>query len=119
MALHNELGKAGEEMAALWIAAKGYTILHRNWRWGGFEIDIIAKKDKFLYFIEVKTRNYSPRGHPEDQVKKQKFRHLQSAAHGYLQLNPGNPWIEYHILAITIFKDKEPEYFLIEDVYLK
>jgi putative endonuclease len=119
MAVHNDLGKAGEELAVKWLTSKGYTILHQNWKWGTLEIDVIAKKGKFLYFIEVKTRNYSSFGHPEDQVSKQKFRHMQLAANGYLTINPNNPWIEYQILAITIFKDRETEYFLIEDVYLK
>lgn len=119
MALHNELGKKGEELAAIWLLGKGYAILHRNWRWGTCEIDIIAKKGKFLYFIEVKARNYSAYGHPEDKVNREKFRHLQRAANGYLIINPGNPWIEYQILAITFFENKETEYFLIEDVYMK
>lgn len=119
MALHNELGKKGEELAAAWLVAKGYAILHRNWRFGTYEIDIIAKKEKFLYFIEVKARNFSSFGHPEDQVNREKFRHMQRAANGYLLINPRNPWIEYQILAITFFDNKEIEYFLIEDVYLR
>ena len=118
MALHNDLGKQGEEMAAKWLVEKGYVILHRNWKWGSNEIDIIATRGKFLYFIEVKTRNFSTLCHPEDSVGRQKFKCMQRAANGYLTLNPNYPWIEYQILSITIFKDRETEFFLIEDVYL-
>ncbi len=118
MADHNELGKQGEELAARWLEDKGYTLLHRNWRHGKLEIDIVATKGKFLYFIEVKTRNYSRYGHPEDSVTKKKFKKLQKAADEYLFRNPGNPWIQYYIVAVTIHKEKDPEFFLIEDVFL-
>jgi putative endonuclease len=118
MAIHNDLGKQGEELAAAWLEEKGYTLLHRNWRHRSLEIDIVATKGKFLYFIEVKTRNFSRYGHPEDSVTKKKFKKLQRAADEYLFQNPGHPWIQYHILSITLHKEKEPEYFLIEDVFL-
>ena len=117
MALHNELGKQGEDLAIQWLVENGYKILHRNWKWGSNEVDVIATKGKFLYFIEVKTRNYSPYGHPEDAVTRQKFRNMQCVANGYLTLNPNWPWIEYQILSITIYPDRKREYFLIEDVY--
>jgi putative endonuclease len=118
MALHNELGKLGEELAAKWLTEKGYTILHKNWKWGQNEIDVIATRGKFLYFIEVKTRNHGPIGYPEDSVSRQKFKCMQRVANGFLTCYPNYPWIEYQILSITIYKDGRREYFLIEDVYL-
>ena len=118
MASHNELGKEGEEMAAKWLITKGYTILHRNWRHSYHELDIVASKGKFLHFVEVKARKASPWGNPEDSVTKKKFRSLKKAADEYLYRHPGYPWIRYDIMAITLFRDRDPEYFLIEDVYL-
>ena len=91
MASHNELGKEGEDMAARWLQNKGYEILHRN---------------------------FSAYGYPEDSVTKKKFKNLQKAADEYLFMNPGHRWIQYDILSITLHQDKEPEYFLIEDVFL-
>lgn len=118
MASHNELGEKGEQLAYAWLAERGYEIMHRNWRHKQYEIDIIASKNNFLYFIEVKTRYASMFGHPEDSVGKKKFRNLQRAADEFLFLNPGHKWIQYHILAITIYKHKDPEFFLLEDVFL-
>jgi len=118
MAQHNELGAIGEEMAVKWLTEKGYQILHRNWRYGQYEIDILALKNNFLHIIEIKTRNASPFGHPEDSVGKQKFKNLQRATDHFLFLNPGYKWIQYNILAITLFKNKDPEFFLLEDVFL-
>jgi putative endonuclease len=118
MAVHNELGKEGEEMAARWLTEKGYTLLHRNWRHSYHELDIVATKGKFLHFIEVKALHYSHIGHPEDSVTKKKFKNLQKAADEYLFQHPGHKWIQYDILSITIHKNSEPEYFLLEDVFL-
>src|SRR3989344_9569972 len=55
MAKHNKIGEVGETIASNFLVRKGFFILDRNYRkkWG--EIDIIAQKDKKLYFVEVKT----------------------------------------------------------------
>lgn len=127
MASHNELGKEGEEMAVKWLKENGFNILHQNWRHSHYEIDIIASKihpgnktsqKEFLHFIEVKARNYTQFGHPEDSVGKKKFKSLKKAADEFLFQNPGHKWIQYDILSITLYKDKEPEYFFIEDVFI-
>jgi putative endonuclease len=118
MAEHNTFGTDGENMAAKWLQEKGYEIIHRNWRHSHYEIDIIALKNNFLHIIEVKSRNFSPFGYPEDSVGKKKFKNLQRATDEFLFLNPGYKWIQYSILAITLFRDKEPEFFLLEDVFL-
>jgi putative endonuclease len=118
MASHNDLGKEGEEMAAKWLVKNGYTLLHRNWRYSHYEIDIIAVKNNKLHIIEIKTRKSDYYGHPEDSVTKKKFKDLQRAADEFLFHNPGYKWLQYDVLAITMFENKETEYFLLEDVYL-
>ena|SRR5688572_10102795 len=118
MASHNELGQEAEAMAVTWLIENGFTIMHRNWRYSRYEIDIIAFKKDFLHFIEVKARKSSRFGNPEDSVRKKKFRDLQRAADAFLYQHPGYKWIQYDILAITLNGDLDHEYFFIEDVYL-
>ena len=118
MALHNELGKEGEQMAVNWLQEKGYEILHRNWRHSYYEIDIVAKKGEKLHIVEVKARQNDKFGNPEDSVTKRKFKRLQQAVDQFLFLNPGHKWIQYDVLAITFNKGGETEYFLLEDVDL-
>lgn len=118
MAEHLKFGIDGENLATEWLQKKGYEILHRNWKYSHYEIDIIALKDKTLHFIEVKARHSTSFGYPEESVGKQKFKRLQRAADQFLYLNPQYKWICYDILAITLFGNKEPEYFLLEDVFL-
>jgi putative endonuclease len=118
MASHNILGKEGEEMAAKWLKEKGYEILHVNWRYSNFELDIVATKNEKLHFVEVKTRKTDKYGNPEDSVTKKKFKKLQRAADEFLFRNPGHKWIQYDVLAITMYKKGETEFFLLEDVFL-
>ncbi len=118
MADHNDVGKQGEDMAADWLTERGFEILYRNWRFKYHEIDMIARKGKFLHFIEVKTRIAPAMGHPEDSVTRKKFRHLKNAADEFLFQNPGHPWIQYDILAITLEKYGKATFFLLEDVFL-
>ena len=118
MASHNEVGKAGEELAMGFLRKNGFEILHCNWRYSKFEIDIIAKKDGLLHIVEVKARNYVPGGYPEENVTKKKFNFLKSAADEFLFQHPEYRHVQFDIIAITLHKFKEPEFFLIEDVFL-
>ena len=115
---HIELGKKGEELAAGWLISKGYTILHRNWRHGRYEVDIIAARQAVIHIIEVKCRQSTAFGHPEASVSRRKIEHLLQAASAWLYRYPGHNRLQYDVLAITLRKKEEPEYFMIEDVYL-
>lgn len=105
-------------MAVEWLTKEGYEILHRNWRHSFYEIDIVAKKKEKLHIVEVKVRNYSRFGRPEDSVTRKKFKRLQRAVDEFLFRNPGYRWVQYDVLAITLYKDGGREFFLIEDVFL-
>jgi putative endonuclease len=117
MALHNELGIIGEQLAEQYLTGLGYTIITRNWRSGNYEIDIVASRNDILHFIEVKTRRSNKYGFPEEGVDKKKLRCLIYAGDSYLQQHPQWKRIQFDILAIT-FRGEVPEYFFIEDVYL-
>jgi len=52
------LGDRGEEIVARYLEKRGYRILARNYRSRVGEIDIVAEKDEFIAFVEVKTRNF-------------------------------------------------------------
>jgi putative endonuclease len=116
MAHHNLTGNLGEEMAVKYLMDIGYTILHRNWRHLHWEIDIIAAKISRLHFIEIKTRRTTTFGHPEEDVSKKKIKNLMGAAEEFLLLYPDWKLIQFDILSITMEKNKQPEFFLIEDV---
>lgn len=118
MATNQQKGQKGEDLAVEWLIGRGYALLHRNWRFARFEIDIIATKGETLHFIEVKSRTSLKFGNPEDQVDKKKLRQMINAGEEFLYQNPGWKKVRFDILAIKMFKGLEPEFFLIEDVYM-
>jgi len=81
-----ELAKKGEQIAADFLAEKGFEIIERNYRFGHGEIDIIAldPKDNFTVFVEVKTRQNLYFGEPEYAVTKGKQRQVKKVAELYL-----------------------------------
>jgi putative endonuclease len=48
-------GRAGEDVAVAFLEAEGWTIISRNLRWRGGEIDIVAAKDGVIAITEVKS----------------------------------------------------------------
>lgn len=117
MAEHNDTGKKGEELAKNYLAERGYTILHTNWRYRHLEIDIIATRNNYLHFIEVKTRTTLYRGLPEEKVSRGKLKNLQSAADQYLYLTNNKKRVQFDTLAIVI-TPQNVQYDLIEDTYV-
>ena len=118
MALHNTLGKEGEELGADYLTKNGYTVLHKNWRYSHYEIDIIAEKNNVLHFIEVKIRSSDKFGLPEDAVTKKKFQNLLNGADEFLFQHQQYRHVQYDILAINKYKKEPIAFFMIEDVYL-
>lgn len=118
MARHNDTGKLGEHLSFQWANDNGYYVRDQNWRFGKWEIDLIATKNDRLHFFEVKTRRSNNYGYPEDLVDRNKLRHFISAGAAYIRYNRGFKWVQYDILAITLNEFDEATFFLIEDVYL-
>lgn len=111
------IGKTGEELATEWLQSKGFLILHRNWRFEHLEIDVVAFKEGWLHFIEVKTRNNLRYGLPEEGVTKTKIKNLMRAGAAYQFRNPGSTKIQYDIVSVLMLKGKKPEILFIEDIY--
>lgn len=116
MAKHLETGRQGEELAVEWLLAQGFAILHKNWKYSYFELDLIASRDNILHFIEVKTRTTDTYGHPEEGVTVKKLERLMNAGEEFLYQNPEWKRIQYDILSIRLHRYKAPEYFFLEDV---
>jgi len=115
---HHNTGKKGEDMAVDYLLQRDFTILHRNWRWSRYEIDVIALKDQVIHFVEVKTRRSLAFGYPEESVSKKKIeRMLKSAREFQIQYSEWRQ-IQYSILSIILLRNQAPEFFFIEDVYL-
>lgn len=118
MATHVEIGREGEKLAEVYLAERGYSLLHRNWRYGKYELDLIFTKNERLHFVEVKFRSGNYYGRPEDAVTKKKIRDLLKAIDQFLFLYPQYNDFRLDVLSITQYAPDDVEYFFIEDVTL-
>ena len=101
MAEHNLLGKAGEDLAADYLAAKGYVIRHRNWRAGRHELDIVAERDGRLVVVEVKTRRNDAYGRPDEAVDERKVRGIVAATDAYLQAFAMDVPVRFDVITVV------------------
>jgi putative endonuclease len=91
MAEHNEIGKIGENIANSFLVKHDFSVLETNYRTKYGEIDIIARKDNKIRFIEVKSLkvkdllnldNITIR--PEDNLTKDKWDKIVISCQTYL-----------------------------------
>lgn len=109
-------GKEGEDLAARYLEGKGYEIIERNYRHRQSEIDLIARKDNLLVFVEVKTRTSIKFGYPEEFVDERKEAKVLEGAENYIFTNDWRGFVRYDIVAI-IYSGKEPEITHLEDAF--
>jgi putative endonuclease len=118
MPLHTDRGKLGEDLAAGWLTMNGFSVLHRNWRYRHWEVDIIATRGDILHFIEVKYRRSKAFGPPEASVVSKKLRNMMKGAMGWKRGHTSNCRIQYDVLSIMSLPDQPTSYLLLEDISL-
>ena len=87
----SRLGARGESIAREHLERNGYGVLATNFRcqWG--EIDIVARTQDCLVFVEVRTRRTASYGTPEESLSDRKRVRLIATAEAYLQSHPESP----------------------------
>ena len=105
MAEKNETGKIGEEAACSFLEICGYSILHTNWRFHRYELDIVATNGKELVVVEVKTRSKNYLLNPEDSVNWRKIGRIATAADAYIRKNGIKMPVRFDVLCLI--KDKD------------
>lgn len=83
---HLKTGEWGESLAATYLQSKGYVILGRRVRVGmRDELDLVARHNAQLIFVEVKTRRSEVFGRPLSAVDRRKRHVLSRAAIRYVK----------------------------------
>lgn len=118
MAAHNDFGKWGEQKAADFLAAKGYSICHRNWKSGHRDLDIVAlsPEGNLLVVIEVKTRSNTNVTDPVTAVDRRKTRNLFNAANAYVRTFDVRRGLRFDIITV-IGRGDEATIEHIEDAF--
>lgn len=100
-----EIGKIGEEKAVEFLRKNRYKIIERNYRTKIGEIDIIARKNREIVFIEVKLRTSNKFGLPQESVNKKKIEKIEKISQIYLNSKKIN--LPYRFETLSIIKDGE------------
>lgn len=82
---HIITGKIGEELATNLLTKKGYKILETNYVCNIGEIDIIAKLESVIVFVEVKTSSSLKYGLPKERINYKKINKIKNVATCYLK----------------------------------
>jgi len=117
MAEHLDLGRKGESLAKAHLKSTGYEIMEENWRHSRAEIDLIARKDGLIIFVEVKTRTGNFFGEPEDFVDARKQKLLVSAADEYIYMANHEGEVRFDIISVLFDKQKNYTLKHIEDAF--
>ena len=82
-------GREGEEAAACFLEGQGVTILARNVRSEGSELDLVGLDGETLVFVEVKKRRTGRCGSPGEAVTAAKKRRIVLGARQWMAHRPG------------------------------
>jgi len=110
-------GRQGEDLAAAFLQKRGLTIITRNYRAYRGEIDIVAKDNDTLVFVEVKAGRSDSYGEPETWVTERKQQQIAKIALAYLQeYDIHDTDCRFDVVAIK-FSDGEPKFKHIKDAF--
>lgn len=124
-------GEVGENVACKFLMKRGFEIVERNYtkKWG--ELDIVAKKDGKLHFVEVKSVSreninsivpHETEGfRPEDNMHPKKQERLARAVETYLLDRNVSSETEWQFDLATVYldlKNKKAKVNLLEDIVL-
>ena len=108
-------GEIGENIAERFLVKQDFSILDRNYtkKWG--EIDIVAKKDNKIFFIEVKSvssdflpsKEIIDRYHPEDNMHPWKLKRLSRTIQTYLLDKKIGDDVEWQVDLFVVYLDLE------------
>ena len=110
-------GNAGEIKAAEYLLKQGYSIIERNYRTKGGEVDIIAGKDDVVVFVEVKSL---PNGGPEllqNELNRRKLQRIVKSSKCFLLKHRqySNSYVRYDVIVIDM--PGMPDVYHIENAF--
>jgi putative endonuclease len=86
-----DTGILGEKLACEFLGRNGYQVIETNYRCPGGEVDIVARQQETLVFIEVRTKTSRQFGGPEESITPVKMERLRTVAAHYGQHHENLP----------------------------
>lgn len=121
-----KIGSLGEDIACKYLKNKGFSVIERNY-WKKFgEIDIIAKKDSVIHFVEVKSVSRETNSNvsyekyePTDNIHWKKIERMNRAIQIYLEERNVSDETNWQKDAVSVFinhKTRRARVDMIEDI---
>jgi putative endonuclease len=112
------LGNCGERAVVSFLQRQGYEVLACNVRWRGGEIDIIARYQDTLAFVEVKTRRQDSRFPLSSVVTSSKQHKIITTARQFVARNKlHNYALRFDISLVLLLPGKEPAISYISNAF--
>lgn len=114
------LGAFGEDAVCRWLKRRGYRILGRNFSCRFGELDIIARKGRYLAFVEVKMRKNADHGAAMEFVTPAKQGRLITTAEYWLMKNPTDLQPRFDVAEVYApdgLDTRKPEIHYLEDAF--
>ena len=109
------IGNIYEDEAAKYLEANNFMIIQRNFWCKIGEIDIIARKDGYIIFVEVKYRKNQTKGEPWEAVNNKKQQRIKNAAKYFLMLHHYQENTPCRFDVVTILGD---QLYLYENAFI-
>jgi len=100
-----EFGALGERIAARWLESGGWQVLHRRFRVGHRDLDLVVRRANVVAFVEVKARRGLAFGDPTEAVHWRKRRELGRSARVWLD-RYGRAGDDYRFDVLAVFIDE-------------
>lgn len=93
---HNTDGQNAELAVIRFLKKQKFKILDHNWKTTKCEIDIVAKKRKCIYFVEVKFRGTLAQGSGFEYITDNKIKQMSYAAEVWVAMHK---WSGQYVLS--------------------
>lgn len=104
-----QIGKRGEDFVCKYLKNKGYFIVCTNYHSIYGEIDIISKNDKYIVFVEVKSRRVSSFYKGIEAVNKSKRVKIIKTAFQYIESNDLNMQPRFDVAEVLLDSNGTPK----------
>ena len=116
------VGRKGEDLAHRYLEKQGYRIIARNYRRSGLaggadvELDLVARHEGQLIFIEVKSRRSADHGAPDRAIDRDKRRNIVRAARAYAK-SAREEWDAVRFDTVSVVLSDPPLIFHVCDAF--
>jgi ribonuclease HII len=106
-----EWGRRAEELVAADYESQGYQVLHRRWRGGGGEIDLVCRRGREIVVVEIKAARGPMAGSPMEWLGRQQRRRWRRAASELmreLRKDPDGAELRFDLVGVLAQQGEDP-----------